>query len=136
MIIVMNEKTIAYWVESSEYDLITAEAMLNSRRYLYVGFMIHQTIEKILKAYFVFLKSDFPPRTHNLILLADKTDLRKELSEEELELLSILNPLNIETRYPKSRDKLLQSLTNDRCEELINKTRKLQRWVKQKLEIN
>jgi len=45
-----------YWLEMAEYDIKTAEAMLESKRYLYVGFMAHQTIEKILKAYFVMLK--------------------------------------------------------------------------------
>ena len=48
----MNEK-MKYWTELSDYDMKTAEAMLQSKRYLYVGFMAHQAIEKILKAYFV-----------------------------------------------------------------------------------
>ena len=48
----MNEK-VKYWTELSEYDIKTAEAMLQNKRYLYVGFMAHQAIEKILKAYFV-----------------------------------------------------------------------------------
>jgi len=41
---------VTYWVELSDYDMKTAEAMLKSERYLYVGFMAHQAIEKILKA--------------------------------------------------------------------------------------
>lgn len=41
----MDEK-VTYWVEMSDYDLDTAEAMLATGRYLYVGFMCHQTIEK------------------------------------------------------------------------------------------
>ena len=35
---------IAYWVDFSEYDLATAEAMLKTRRYFYVGFMCHQSL--------------------------------------------------------------------------------------------
>lgn len=46
----MTDK-VRYWVELSDYDLDTAQAMLETRRYLYVGFMCHQVIEKILKAY-------------------------------------------------------------------------------------
>jgi len=42
----MNSK-IKYWVELSEYDLETAKAMLQSKRYLYVGFMSHQAIKKL-----------------------------------------------------------------------------------------
>jgi len=44
---------IRYWMELSEYDIETAIAMLKSKRYLYVGFMAHQSIEKMLKAYYV-----------------------------------------------------------------------------------
>jgi HEPN domain-containing protein len=48
----MDEK-VKYWVDLSDYDYDTAIAMQQSSRYLYVGFMCHQTIEKILKAYYV-----------------------------------------------------------------------------------
>jgi HEPN domain-containing protein len=65
----MNEKT-RYWVEISDYDLETAEAMLQSRRYLYVGFMCHQTIEKIFKANFSAKKSETAPYSHSLSYLA------------------------------------------------------------------
>jgi len=44
----MDEK-VKYWVDISDYDLETADAMLQSKRYLYVGFMCHQTIKKYLK---------------------------------------------------------------------------------------
>ena len=43
---------IRYWAEFSDYDLDTAQAMLETRRFLYVGFMCHQVIEKALKARF------------------------------------------------------------------------------------
>lgn len=41
----MDEK-IKYWLDLAKYDLKTAKAMLDTKRYLYVGFMCHQTIEK------------------------------------------------------------------------------------------
>ena len=46
----MNDK-VTYWIEISDYDLETAQAMFATKRYLYVGFMCHQVIEKMLKAY-------------------------------------------------------------------------------------
>lgn len=39
------EKNVAYWTDIAEYDLDTAQAMLDTGRYLYVGFMRHQVIE-------------------------------------------------------------------------------------------
>jgi HEPN domain-containing protein len=44
----LREK-VKYWIDLSDYDLETAEAMLSSGRYLYVGFMCHKAIEKIIK---------------------------------------------------------------------------------------
>ena len=42
---------VQYWIDIAEYDMETASAMLQTGRYLYVGFMCHQTMEKILKAH-------------------------------------------------------------------------------------
>ena len=66
------DSKIRYWIEISDYDLDTAEAMLNSKRYLYVGFMCHQTIEKAFKAYFTKLKSETAPFAHSLSYLLRK----------------------------------------------------------------
>ena len=38
---------VRYWDEMAGYDLETAKAMLSTKRYLYVGFMCHQSVEKI-----------------------------------------------------------------------------------------
>jgi hypothetical protein len=36
-----KEEKIAYWADLSDYDLETAKAMLQTKRYLYVAFMCH-----------------------------------------------------------------------------------------------
>jgi HEPN domain-containing protein len=75
---IMNDK-ILYWVDIAEYDMLTAEAMFETKRYLYVGFMRHQIIEKLLKAYYVKSQNHTPPFTHNLRILAVSTGLSKSL---------------------------------------------------------
>lgn len=45
------EDRVKYWSDLSDYDFDTAKAMFTTGRWLYVGFMCHQTIEKIFKAY-------------------------------------------------------------------------------------
>ena len=47
-----TRKKIEYWLDIAHYDLVSAKAMLASRRFLYVGFLCHQVAEKCLKAYF------------------------------------------------------------------------------------
>ena len=36
---------IEYWLEIAQYDLVSAKAMLESKRFLYVGFLCHQVVE-------------------------------------------------------------------------------------------
>jgi HEPN domain-containing protein len=69
---------VKYWVELSQYDLDTAEAMLKTRRYLYVGFMCHQTIEKILKGYYVSVNQENAPHMHKGTIDAELILLGRE----------------------------------------------------------
>jgi len=127
----MNEK-VKYWIDLAEYDLETAKAMLDTKRYLYVGFMCHQTIEKSLKA--VIAKSgQFPPKIHTLSTLSDKAELTDKFSSEQIKFITALNPLNIESRYPKYKNKINSMLTPEKCKEIITETEDLFSWIKQYL---
>ena len=128
----MNNKA-TYWIEMSDYDFDTAKAMLETKRYLYVAFMCHQTIEKILKAYWSKVLEEPPLKIHSLSRLAEKSGLDKDMSEEQTDFIDELEPLNIEARYPTYKERLMKSLTSDRCKELIEQTDKLRTWIKSKL---
>jgi HEPN domain-containing protein len=122
-----------YWLDLAKYDLETAKAMNDSKRYLYVGFMCHQVIEKALKAYYSSRFKDAPPYTHNLGLLAQKAGLYSVLSEEQKNFLDFLEPLNIEARYPTQKDKLLGLLTGEKCTDIICRTESQLQWVMTRL---
>ena len=128
----MDDKT-QYWIEISDYDLATAEAMLQSKRYLYVGFMCHQAIEKIFKAFFTKLKSETAPFSHSLSYLAKKGDFYESFSEDQKDFIDQLEPLNIEARYPSHKERLMKSLTDEKCKEILKNTKELQQWIKVKL---
>lgn len=128
----MKEK-IKYWLDIASYDLKTAKAMLKTKRYLYVGFMCHQVIEKSIKAYYWFKFKKEPPYTHNLILLCEKSHLNKILNEKQNQLINTLMPLNIEARYPKDKGVLLKTLSLKKCKEIIKETGTLNRWIKKLL---
>ena len=128
----MNEK-VKYWTELSEYDIKTAEAMLQSQRYLYVGFMAHQSIEKILKAYFVSVTDETAPFSHSLSFLAKRSDIYKSFSEEHKDFIDLLEPMNIEARYPTHKKQLMESLTGKRCTDILHNAQELQRWIMKKL---
>ena len=128
----MNKKVI-YWIDLADYDFNTAKAMLKSRRYLYVGFMCHQAVEKILKAYFVYTNDSQPKYTHRLTYLTESTGIEDLLSDEQKDFLDELEPLNIEARYPTYKERLLRKLTDKKCEEIIMKTEEFILWIKEKL---
>ena len=128
----MNDN-VTYWTELSDYDFETAKAMLETKRYLYVGFMCHQVIEKILKAYWSKVLNEPPLKIHSLSRLAEKTELDKMMSEEQLDFIDELEPLNIEARYPSYKERLSRSLNAERCNNLIRQTDNLLIWIKNKL---
>ncbi len=127
------ENKIQYWLDMSGYDLDTARAMLEAGRYLYVGFMCHQVIEKSLKAYYWHSILNEPPFTHNLLLLAEQSNLKDHLNDEMKRLLNRLMPLNIQARYPQDMEELLKVLTKQVCNELLKQTEELFEWIKQLL---
>lgn len=127
------ENKIDYWIDIAGYDLDTAGAMLKTGRYLYVGFMCHQVAEKSLKAYYWHSVHSEPPYTHNLLLLAEQSNLGQYLNEEMRRLINRLMPLNIQARYPQDREELLKVLTEDVCNGLVRETEELFEWIKQLL---
>lgn len=125
---------VEYWIDMAKYDFDTAKAMNESKRYLYVGFMCHQVMgEKALKAYFVKHKDSNPLYTHNLTLLAEKSGIYDEMTDEQKDFIDFLEPLNIEARYPTTKEKLLAILNEEKCQVLINKTEGEFEWVMKKL---
>ena len=75
------DRIVAHWVERSEYDLDTAKAMLDAGRYLYVGYMCQQTVEKLLKAMIAQQNKENLP-IHNLNRLAEVAGITNLLSSE------------------------------------------------------
>lgn len=134
MIKISDFDKVEYWMELAIYDLETAKVMLKSKRYLYVGFMCNQVIEKIFKAYYVKTKGTTPPYTHKLVRLAEEGNLYKLMDDEQKDFLDIITPLNIEARYPTQKKQIFEALNKERCNEIIIKTEEMIEWIRQKLE--
>ena len=56
-----NEEKVNYWVNLSNNDYIVAETLVKNAHNLYAGFMCHQAVEKMFKAYYAKVKNDTPP---------------------------------------------------------------------------
>ena len=73
------------------------------------------------------------PYIHKLTRLSNLSDLANSLNENQKDLLDRLTPLNIEARYPTSKENLLKALTDERCKSLIKETEEMLAWIKKKL---
>jgi len=128
----MNTDKVSYWIEVAEYDLETAKAMLTTGRYLYVGFMCHQAIEKGLKAHIA--KADiFPPKIHKLDRLAELAGLATSLDEGQWILIDKLTPLNVESRYPEHKEAMAAQLNESACKSIITQAEEMLSWIKSRL---
>jgi HEPN domain-containing protein len=130
---VSTKKQVEYWLDMAEYDIVSAKAMLETKRFLYVGFLCHQVAEKCLKAFFCHSQKKEPPYTHNLLVLAEQSKFDTCGQDEFLALFNELMPLNIQARYPEDKELLLKTLTKKRCEELYRRTKELSKWIKKLL---
>ena len=100
---------VAYWVQLSKYDIDTAKAMLQSRRYLYVLFTCQQAVEKMAKALVVQNTKTFPPKTHDILRLLTLAAI--EPDQECTQFLARLNYYYLETRYPAQISEIARSIT-------------------------
>ena len=128
----VNEK-IKYWMDIAHYDLVSAKAMMETKRFLYVGFLCHQVVEKCLKAYFWHTKKKVPPYSHNLLVLSEESGLDKRASKDHFALFDELMPLNIQARYPEDKEFLMKSLNSKKCKDLYKKTKEFYTWIKKLL---
>ncbi|MCD4785504.1 MAG: HEPN domain-containing protein [Candidatus Eremiobacteraeota bacterium] len=125
----MANSQIDYWIQISEYDFEVAKSLFEKGHYIYVGFMCHQVIEKILKAAYVKATETIPPRTHNLDKLITGSGNAGKISQEYLNFLDELTPLNIEARYPAHKDAIYKMIDKKKARTIIEKTESLKTWI-------
>jgi HEPN domain-containing protein len=127
----MDEK-VKYWLDIANEDINVAEALSISEKYLYAGFMCHLAAEKALKA-IIESTSQTPAKIHNLIKLAEIGGLLGKMSNDDKQLLTILNPLQIEARYPAYKEEVRLTLSKEKCDSIITQTKELINWIEQQL---
>ena len=123
-----KDKLIKYWIDSSDDDFETMIAMFKSKRLVWSLFIGHLMIEKLLKAYYVKVKSDYPPLIHNLLRLAEIANLK--LSDNKKEQLVTITAFNINARYDDYKMSFKKQCTPEFTSEWIKKLKELRAWIK------
>ena len=103
--------------------------MLLTGRYLYVVFLCHLALEKMLKAHATEVLQAIPAKTHDLIYLVKKSGL--ELSQKHLEFIGKINAASIPARYPDDLQKALKEYPEPIARLYLNQTEELLHWLNQ-----
>ncbi len=126
-----KKKDILQWVELSAYDIETAMAMQKAGRYLYVLFCCQQAIEKRLKALVVNITEKFPPKSHDLAMLAKLAKV--DLTAKQKLFLRKLNNYYIETRYPEETREISKKVTRMLSKLYLTETGEIIKCIDQQL---
>lgn len=114
---------------SADYDLGTAEHMLKTGRYIYVVFMCHLALEKMLKAVATEVTNKTVSKTHNLLYLTKLAGLT--FSDKHLEFVSKINNASIITRYPEDFSQMVEVYPEKIAAEYLHQTKDVIAWLKQ-----
>jgi len=102
--------------------------LFNNRHFAWALFVGHLVIEKLLKAYYVKTVDIKVPFIHNLLLIAQKTNLK--LTDEQKNFLNLLTTFNIKGRYSDYKLEFYKKCTRKFTEDNINKIKEIRLWLK------
>jgi HEPN domain-containing protein len=122
-------KDTANWIALADYDIETAHHMLTTKRYLYVIFLRHLALEKLLKAHVAEVTQTVPIKTHDLIYLVKKCEIK--LPGDYLDFIGKINTASIPTRYPDDLQRSLKEYPESVAKDYLNQTVELVQWLKQ-----
>ena len=127
----LMNRAIDNWVKSSEYDIKTAEALYKSKRFVYVIFMCHLAVEKMLKAIVSYKTKKIPPKTHDLFYLTKLASF--DIPDNHTPILMHLNEASVPTRYPEDIIKIAKAYNRQAASRYLKETKGLLKWLKSKV---
>lgn len=129
----MAQKDIAQkWLEQVDEDISTAEALYKTGHWLYIGFLCHQAVEKVIKAFWFATRDDEPIYLHNHFRLLEGCGLKSELNEQQRRFIEIMSPMYIAGRYPEYKNQVARMLNEKGSAYLIEQTKLFKQWILQK----
>ena len=124
-----KKKLIMYWLKSSNEDFDTMIVLFNNKKYNWSLFIGHLLVEKLLKALFVKINSDYPPMIHNLLRLAEKCNI--EITEAQKVFLVTVTAFNINSRYDDYKMSFQQKCTPEFTNYWIEEIKINIVWIKE-----
>ena len=118
------------WLAQADYDIDTAQDLLDKGRNFYAVFMCHLSVEKALKGLFWKKLDEIPPKTHDLIYLVKRIGIKPP--DDLFKFMVRLNEAHVTTRYPEEIKIVQKDFPKVKVNEIIDKCREVLTWIKEK----
>lgn len=125
-------KAVESWLDIAQEDFENGEVLLQNKRYSGALLFFQQSVEKALKAHCFIKSGDIPPKSHDLAVLLDNTDLPQ--ASIDMNFLKKLSLSYIRLRYP-DLDRTYYS-DKEKILELIEFAKSLYLWIKDQFNTN
>ena len=125
-----KQDLIEYWIKSSDYDFEAACDLQKSGKNPHALFFGHLAVEKIIKAVYVQVNDEHPPKSHNLLMLIKK--LNFDIPDEIIGELIVINTFNMEARYPDEKYDFYKRCTTEFTTEKMKIIGEIILWFKKK----
>lgn len=126
------DQHVKFWLDGADHDLDAAESLLTSGKFDWCLFLGHLVLEKALKAAYVRDNENrMPPRTHNLVKIAEAT--RLVIDEDDRIFLDEVTAFNLEVRYPDYKRDIFRKYTQEFCGRKIRQIKEFLQWLKDNL---
>ena len=121
---------VRVWLMQSESDFDGANYNYDGKKFYIAAFFCQQSVEKALKALFLYENKGAVPQSHSLIYLATNTSVPNNF----FSFLRELTPKFIDTRYPDASTDLPSNLYDeDNTKYLLEKSREVLEWIRKKI---
>jgi HEPN domain-containing protein len=121
-----------HWLSHAQEDLLTAEAMLNARRWMYTAFCCQQAIEKLVKGiYGLYRGFSNIPHVHNISQLVSsiENELPQTISQDAYSLFDTLTRHYLNNRYPDYIEDLSAQINESTVNDIFKKTKEAFAWL-------
>jgi len=119
-----KEQHIDYWIDTAKEDWISAETLLNAKRYVHGLFWAHLVLEKLAKAHWVKNHQDnTPPKVHNIVWLLKEAKV--DLGKDRMDFLGNFNDFQLSSRYPDYLNQIYKVCTKEFTFEQFEKVKEI-----------
>ena len=127
----MNPTSPDEWFKQAEYDLATADALINAGFAVPAAFRVHFALEKALKGLLHARLGIDPPRTHNLIRLLKESGCTPP---EAIGMLIVrASQDSIDTRYFEDIEETIRHHPVEDVQRALEQAREAIEWIRTQL---